>query len=107
MVQTVRGIYLDIYESRSVSGKSVGLQLELKHCLGQIRFGPGLTRMQVGEAMCIDQLRVTALIEGKTQRLSNDQLLKTLSAFEDDLEALITTARAKRGFFRVALASEA
>ena len=62
----------------------------------------GLTQVQAGELMAMDQPRVSALLRGKTGKFSTDRLLKALSDLGQDVELRITPAHSGKGKLRLA-----
>ncbi len=81
-----------------------GLELRgsLMQRIGEIVATRGLTQVQAGELMAIDQPRVSALLRGKIGKFSTDRLLKALSDLGQDVELRITPARGGEGKLRLA-----
>jgi predicted XRE-type DNA-binding protein len=78
------------------------LRADLMRKIGEIVVARGLTQMQAGELMHMDQPRVSALLKGKIGKFSTDRLLKALSDLGQDVELRITPARTGKGRLRVA-----
>ncbi len=78
------------------------LRAELMQKIGGIIAARGLTQVQAGELMHMDQPRVSALLKGKIGKFSTDRLLKALSDLGQDVELRITPARRGKGRLRVA-----
>lgn len=78
------------------------LRADLMQKVCKIIAARGLTQVQAGELMGMDQPRVSALLKGKIGKFSTDRLLKALSDLGQNVEVRITPARAKKGRMRVA-----
>jgi len=78
------------------------LRAQLMQRIGDVVAARGLTQVQAGELMAMDQPRVSALLRGKIGKFSTDRLLKALSDLGQDVELRITPARSGRGKLRLA-----
>ncbi len=78
------------------------LRASLMQRIAGIVAASGLTQVQAGEIMGMDQPRVSALLRGKIGKFSTDRLLKALSDLGQDVELRITPARGGRGKLRLA-----
>jgi predicted XRE-type DNA-binding protein len=77
------------------------LRAELMRKIGEIIAARGLTQAQAGEAMHMDQPRVSALLAGKITKFSTDRLLRALADLGQDVELRITPAAAGKGRLHV------
>ena len=78
------------------------LRAELMQKIGEIIAARGLTQVQAGRLMHMDQPRVSALLKGKIGKFSTDRLLKALSDLGQNVELRITPARKGKGRLHVA-----
>ncbi len=78
------------------------LRASLMQRIGEIVAARGLTQVQAGEIMGMDQPRVSALLRGKIGKFSTDRLLKALSDLGQDVELRITPARSGKGKLKLA-----
>lgn len=78
------------------------LRAELMRKIGDIIAARGLTQVQAGELMRMDQPRVSALLTGKIAKFSTDRLLRALSDLGQDVELRITPAQGSKGRLHVA-----
>ena len=78
------------------------LRAELMRKISEIVAARGLTQVQAGLLMRMDQPRVSALVKGRISRFSTDRLLRALSDLGQDVEVRITPARTGKGRLRVA-----
>jgi predicted XRE-type DNA-binding protein len=78
------------------------LRADLMHKVYEIISARGLTQVQAGELMGMDQPRVSALLKGRITKFSTDRLLKALSDLGQNVEVRITPARSKKGRMHVA-----
>lgn len=62
----------------------------------------GLTQVQAGQLMGMDQPRVSALVGGKITLFSTDRLLRALSDLGQDVEVRIIPAAGAKGHMRIA-----
>jgi predicted XRE-type DNA-binding protein len=77
------------------------LRAELMRKIAEVIAARGLTQVQGGELMHMDQPRVSALLAGKIAKFSTDRLLRALSDLGQDVELRITPARGARGRLHV------
>ncbi len=66
----------------------------------------GLTQVEAGALMGMDQPRVSALLRGKIGKFSTDRLLKALSDLGQDVELRIMPARGAKGKLRLVAAGK-
>ena len=78
------------------------LRASLMRSIAGVVAARGLTQVQAGEIMGMDQPRVSALLRGKIGKFSTDRLLKALSDLGQDVELRITPARGGKGKLRLA-----
>jgi len=78
------------------------LRAELMRKLGEIIAARGLTQVEAGALLKMDQPRVSALLNGKVAKFSTERLLKALNDLGQDVELRITPARKRKGRLRVA-----
>jgi predicted XRE-type DNA-binding protein len=78
------------------------LRAGLMQRIGEIVAARGLTQVQAGELMAMDQPRVSALLRGKIGKFSTDRLLKALSDLGQDVELRIKPAHGAKGRLRLA-----
>jgi predicted XRE-type DNA-binding protein len=78
------------------------LRASLMQRIGEIVTARGLTQVQAGEFMAMDQPLVSALLRGKIGKFSTDRLLKALSDLGQDVELRITPAPSGKGKLRLA-----
>ena len=78
------------------------LRADLMRKIGEIVDMRGLTQVQAGTLMHMDQPRVSALLKGRITKFSTDRLLKALSDLGQDVELRITPSRSGRGRLHVA-----
>ncbi len=83
-------------------GEGLELRGSLMQRIAGIVAARGLTQVQAGELMAMDQPRASALLRGKIGKFSTDRLLKALSDLGQDVELRITPARGGRGKLRLA-----
>ena len=73
------------------------LRAELMQKIAKTVASRGLTQVEAGQLMQMDQPRVSALIKGKIEKFSTDRLLKALSDLGLNVELRITPARRGKG----------
>ncbi|MCC6912655.1 MAG: XRE family transcriptional regulator [Rhodospirillaceae bacterium] len=78
------------------------LRSDLMRKVYEVIAAPGLTQVQAGQLVGMDQPRGSALLKGRIGKFSTDRLLKVLSDLGQNIEVRITPARAKKGRMRVA-----
>jgi predicted XRE-type DNA-binding protein len=78
------------------------LRAELMRKIAEVIAARGLTQVQAGELMHMDQPRVSALLTGKIAKFSTDRLLRALSDLGQDVELRITPGRGAKGRLHVA-----
>jgi predicted XRE-type DNA-binding protein len=78
------------------------LRAELMRKINEIVAARGLTQVQAGKLMNMDQPRISALRTGKIGKFSTDRLLRALSDLGQDVEVRITPGRKRKGRLRVA-----
>jgi predicted XRE-type DNA-binding protein len=79
------------------------LRAELMRKIAEVVAERGLTQVEAGELMHMDQPRVSALLTGKIVKFSTDRLLRALSDLGQDVELRITPAQGPKGRLHVAV----
>jgi predicted XRE-type DNA-binding protein len=78
------------------------LRADMMRSIVQIVEDRGLTQVQAGKLIGMDQPRVSALMNGKITLFSTDRLLRVLSDLGQDVEVHIRPSNGGRGRLRLA-----
>lgn len=78
------------------------VRADLMRSVKRIILQQGLTQIQAGQLMGMDQPRVSALLNGKISLFSTDRLLRAVRDLGQDIEVRIVPSSSGKGQMRVA-----